>query len=88
MGAEAFDVEYDIGRALDVAQVLGGTDQTAGQADAAHQARPGVPVGRAGALAGEPDAAIPGEAAPVLTPREIEVLTLVAQGLSNPDIAA
>jgi len=32
-------------------------------------------------------AAVPGEAATVLTPRELDVLKLVAQGLSNPDIA-
>jgi DNA-binding NarL/FixJ family response regulator len=32
-------------------------------------------------------AAGPGEAALVLTPRELDVLKLVAQGLSNPDIA-
>jgi DNA-binding NarL/FixJ family response regulator len=67
--------------------VLGGTDQAAGQARAAHQARPGARTGRAGALASEPDAAVPGEAAPVLTPRELEVLSLVAEGLSNPGIA-
>jgi DNA-binding NarL/FixJ family response regulator len=32
-------------------------------------------------------AASPGAAAPVLTPRELDVLKLVAQGLTNPDIA-
>jgi DNA-binding NarL/FixJ family response regulator len=34
-----------------------------------------------------PPAADPGQAAPVLTPRELDVLKLVAQGLTNPDIA-
>ena len=43
---------------------------------------------RAGALGSEPDAAVPGEDVTVLTPRELDVLQLVAQRLSNADIAA
>ena len=78
MGTEAFEAEYGAGRALDLAR-------------AAHQARHGIPAGPeaapAGALVSEPDAAVPGEAVSVLTPRELEVLKLVAQGLSNSDIA-
>jgi DNA-binding CsgD family transcriptional regulator len=42
---------------------------------------------RAGPLMSEPEAAVPGEAVTVLTPREREVLTLVAQGRTNLDIA-
>ena len=42
---------------------------------------------RTGAQVNEPDAAVPGKAVNVLTPRELEVLKLVAQGLNNHDIA-
>ena len=44
-------------------------------------------LGRKDAAAGQARAAASGEAATVLTPRELDVLKLVAQGLSNPDIA-
>jgi DNA-binding NarL/FixJ family response regulator len=78
MGAGAFEAEYAAGRTLDLAR-------------AAHEALPGMQSGReaqrAAAPGSEPDAAVSGEAASVLTPRELDVLKLVAQGLSNPDIA-
>ena len=78
MGAAAFDAEYAAGRTLDLA-------------NAAHQALQGIQAGReaprAGALSSDPDVAVSGEAVTVLTPRELDVLKLVAQGLSNPDIA-
>ena len=74
MGTEAFEAEYAAGRALDLERV-------------AHQALSEMAARRAGALVSEPDATITGEAAMVLTPRELDVLKLVAQGLSNPDIA-
>ena len=43
--------------------------------------RPSPRTGRQVPVAGS------GKAAPVLTPRELDVLKLVAQGLTNPDIA-
>ena len=73
MGDGAFDAEYTAGRTLGLAQVLA--------------ALPERQAERTGALVSEPDAAGTGGDASVLTPRELDVLKLVAQGLSNPDIA-
>jgi predicted ATPase/class 3 adenylate cyclase/DNA-binding CsgD family transcriptional regulator len=90
MGDGAFDAAYAAGRALHLAQVLaalGRADAAAGQPRVAQQARPGMQAERAGALASEPDAAVSREVVTVLTPRELDVLKLVAQGLSNPEIA-
>jgi len=90
MGDAVFDAEYAAGRTLDSAHVLatlGRTDAAAAPARVAHKALPGMSAGRGGALVSGRDAAVSGEPAVVLTPRELDVLKLVAQGLSNPDIA-
>ena len=68
MGTEAFEAEYAVGRALDLARVL-------------------AALRREDAAAGQARVAVSGEAVTALTPRELDVLKLVAQGLSNPDVA-
>ena len=78
MGAEAFEAEYAAGRTLDLARAT---------QEALHGMQAGREAERAGALVSEPDAAASPEAGTVLTPRELDVLKLIAQGLSNPDIA-
>jgi len=74
LGDGAFEAEYTAGRGLDPAR----------EADLT---RPARLAGPAGTRASEPDVAMPTEAVTVLTARELDVLKLVAQGLSNPDIA-
>jgi DNA-binding CsgD family transcriptional regulator len=78
MGAEAFEDEYAAGRTLDLAGVA---------YQALRDTRTGGAAQRAGALVSEPDTARSANALAVLTPRELEVLKLVAQGQSNADIA-
>jgi DNA-binding NarL/FixJ family response regulator len=78
MGAEAFEAEYSAGRALDLASVADEVLQGMQSAGAA-------PL--TDALVGEPGATTSRQAVSILTPRELEVLKLVAEGLSNQDIA-
>jgi ATP/maltotriose-dependent transcriptional regulator MalT len=79
---------------LDLARVLaalGRRDAAVQQARLAQEALQGMraerDAGRAAELISEFDAAESPGASTVLTPRELDVLRLIAQGLSNPDIA-
>jgi DNA-binding CsgD family transcriptional regulator len=75
---------------LDLARVLaalGRGGPAAEQARVAHEALAAMRAERAGALMSELGDPAPAEATPVLTPRELDVLKLVAQGLSNTEIA-
>jgi DNA-binding CsgD family transcriptional regulator len=79
---------------LDLARVLaalGRSDAAAEQACVAHEALAGMhaqrEAERAGALLSELADPASAEPASVLTPRELDVLKLVAQGLSNTEIA-
>jgi predicted ATPase/DNA-binding CsgD family transcriptional regulator len=78
MGLAAFEAEYAEGRTLNLAQATY-------EALRGIRADRGAP--RAGPLGREPDVAVSDAAVTVLTPRELDVLKLVARGLSNPDIA-
>jgi DNA-binding NarL/FixJ family response regulator len=79
---------------VDLARVLaalGRRDAAAEHARAAHEALQAIraerEAKRAIALVRELGPVVSRETSTVLTPREIDVLRLVAQGLSNPDIA-
>jgi predicted ATPase/class 3 adenylate cyclase/DNA-binding CsgD family transcriptional regulator len=90
IGAAVFDAEYAAGRSLGLAGALAALDHeqgTAGQSRTVHQVRAGKHEQWSRAAAGEQEASASGAAASLLTPREVDVLKLVAQGLSNPDIA-
>ena len=78
MGDQAFEAEYAAGRALNLAAVA---------QEALQRMQAGRAAQHAGAPLSEPGAARSAEAVTVLTPRELDVLKLVAQGLSNSDIA-
>jgi DNA-binding CsgD family transcriptional regulator/tetratricopeptide (TPR) repeat protein len=74
MGADDFEAEYAVGRTLDPARVLA---LLSPKDVAPKQAHP----------ADEPDATGSAAAVTMLTTRELDVLKLVAQGLSNVEIA-
>jgi ATP/maltotriose-dependent transcriptional regulator MalT len=79
LGTGAFEAEYAAGHALDLTHVA---------REVLHEIR-AVRTGQRAAAAPEKDTEAPGsgEAVTLLTARELDVLRLVAQGLSNHDIA-
>jgi len=79
MGAEAFEADYQAGRAQDLVVLA---HQAAQRVQAVLEAQPTGAV-ESGARA----AAVPTESMTVLTLRELDVLKLVSQGLSNQEIA-
>jgi len=91
MGDGTFDADYAAGRTLDLAGVLAALEHTGAAAGQPRVADQGMPAGRetprASVLVSDRDAAVSREALTVLTPRELDVLKLVALGLSNSDIA-
>jgi ATP/maltotriose-dependent transcriptional regulator MalT len=85
---ETAHVRIELARVL---KGLGRQDMAVQQARLAHEAMRAMPAEwdaeRAEALVRELDSVEAGGAAAALSPRELEVLQLVAQGLSNPEIA-
>ncbi len=78
------------GRGLGSVEVPAAIEREGASAQGARVAEPARaegPADRVGAVVGEYDAAAPGKAMMVLTARELDVLKVIAEGLSNSEIA-